>query len=202
MPWRCSEPHRPSSLTTSSASPGRSTGSSSSSFCIALVAALTWGVVGRVPTRAAGEGILDQRRRPRRRRGIRRGRPAGDDQRRSLVITSPRANRSREIVQTDIQQRYAGAVEVFHEKERQHKDLIEKTERELASKRQNFAKLEAAFNQVIKATIAAHRISGGRRQESRGLAGEGTTRRDAISRTAGASSPTRSSEGKTPRTKS
>ena len=25
-------------------------------ICIALVAALTWGIVGRVPTRAAGEG--------------------------------------------------------------------------------------------------------------------------------------------------
>src|SRR5947208_318322 len=27
-------------------------------ICIALVAALTWGIVGRVPTRAAGQGIL------------------------------------------------------------------------------------------------------------------------------------------------
>ena len=57
-----------------------------------------------------------------------------------------------EIVQTDIQQRHQAAVEVFREKERQHADLIDKTKRELASKAQNFAKLEAAFNQVIKAT--------------------------------------------------
>ena len=27
-------------------------------ICIALIAAVTWGIVGRVPTRAAGEGIL------------------------------------------------------------------------------------------------------------------------------------------------
>ena len=27
-------------------------------ICLALAAALTWGVVGRIPTRAAGEGIL------------------------------------------------------------------------------------------------------------------------------------------------
>jgi len=57
-----------------------------------------------------------------------------------------------QIVQTDIRQRHSSAVEVFRERERQHADLIEKTERELASKGQNFAKLEAAFNQVIKVT--------------------------------------------------
>ena len=57
-----------------------------------------------------------------------------------------------QIVQTDIQQRHANAVEVFRERERQHADLIVKTERELVSKAQNFAKLEAAFNQVIKVT--------------------------------------------------
>ena len=27
-------------------------------ICIALVAAITWGIVGRVPTRAEGQGIL------------------------------------------------------------------------------------------------------------------------------------------------
>ena len=41
---------------------------------------------------------------------------------------------------------------MFHEREREHADLTAKVERELAAKSQNFAKLEAAFNQVIKAT--------------------------------------------------
>jgi len=118
---------------------------------IALIAAVTWGIVGRVPTRAAGEGILiSGGGRVVEAASAAAGRLAtisvmvGDH----VVQGQPIA----EIVQTDIQQRYTSAVAVFHEKERQHKDLIEKTERELASKRQNFAKLEAAFNQVIKAT--------------------------------------------------
>ena len=57
-----------------------------------------------------------------------------------------------QIAQTDIQQRHAGAIEVFHEREREHADLTSKVASELASKSQNFAKLEAAFDQVIKAT--------------------------------------------------
>jgi len=120
-------------------------------ICIALIAAVTWGIVGRVPTRAAGEGILiSGGGRVVEAASAAAGRLAtisvmvGDH----VIKGQPIAK----IVQTDIQQKHAAAVEVFHEKERQHKDLIEKTERELAAKRQNFAKLEAAFNQVIKAT--------------------------------------------------
>jgi HlyD family secretion protein len=118
---------------------------------MALVAALIWGIVGRIPTRAAGEGILISG-------GGRVVEAASTAAGRLSAINVSVGDRVAqgqpiaEIVQTDIQQRYASAVEVFHEKERQHADLIAKTARELGSKAQNFAKLEAAFNQVIKAT--------------------------------------------------
>jgi HlyD family secretion protein len=118
---------------------------------LALAAALIWGVVGRIPTRAAGEGILiSGGGRVIEASSAAAGRlssikvSVGDH----VVQGQPLA----EIVQTDIQQKHASAVEVFHERERQHTDLVAKTARELASKGQNFAKLEAAFNQVIKAT--------------------------------------------------
>ena len=120
-------------------------------ICVALAAALTWGVVGRIPTRAAGEGILIS--------GGGRvvdavsaaaGRLAsidiavGDHVVQGQVIA--------QIVQTDIEQRHASAIAVFHEREHEHTVLTTKVASELASKSQNFAKLEAAFNQVIKAT--------------------------------------------------
>jgi HlyD family secretion protein len=120
-------------------------------ICIALVAAVTWGVVGRVPTRAEGQGILISG-------GGRVVEAASSAAGRLATISVTVGDRVAqgqpiaEIVQTDIQQRHAAAVEVFREKERQHADLIEKTKRELAIKAQNLGKLEAAFNQVIKAT--------------------------------------------------
>jgi HlyD family secretion protein len=120
-------------------------------ICAALVAALTWGVIGRIPTRAAGEGILISD-------GGRVVEAAADAAGRLASINVAVGDRVvqgqplAQIVQTDIRQRHTSAVEVFRERERQHADLIEKTQRELASKGQNFAKLEAAFNQVIKVT--------------------------------------------------
>jgi HlyD family secretion protein len=119
--------------------------------CLALAAALTWGIIGRIPTRAAGEGILIS--------GGGRvvdavsaaaGRlssinvAVGDHVLQGQAIA--------QIAQTDIQQRHTSAVEVFREREREHADLTSKIASELASKGQNFAKLEAAFNQVVKAT--------------------------------------------------
>jgi HlyD family secretion protein len=120
-------------------------------ICIALIAAITWGIVGRVPTRAEGQGILISG-------GGRVVEAASNAAGRLATVSVTVGDRVTqgqpiaEIVQTDIQQRHAAAVEVFREKERQHVDLIGKTKRELESKGQNFAKLEAAFNQVIKAT--------------------------------------------------
>ena len=120
-------------------------------IAIALIAAVTWGIVGRVPTRAEGQGILISGGG----RVVEASSGAAGRLATISVIVGDRVTKGQpiaEIVQTDIQQRHAAAVEVFREKERQHIDLLDKTKRELASKAQNFAKLEAAFNQVIKAT--------------------------------------------------
>ena len=107
-----------------------------------------------------------------------------------------------QIAQTDIEQRHTSAVEVFHEREREHADLTAKVERELASKSQNFAKLEAAFNQVIKATDQRIEYLTIRCQELWRICWPRDTPRDATSRIAVANSPMRSSARKTPRTKS
>ena len=119
--------------------------------CLALAAALTWGVVGRIPTRAAGEGIL-----------ISGGGRVVDAVsaaagRLSSINVSvgdhvEQGQAIAQIAQTDIQQRHIGAIEVFREREHEHADLTSKISSELASKSQNFAKLEAAFDQVVKAT--------------------------------------------------
>jgi len=120
-------------------------------ICIALAAAITWGIVGRVPTRAEGQGILISGGG----RVVEASSSAAGRLATISVMVGDRVSQGQpiaEIVQTDIQQRHSAAVEVFREKERQHADLIEKTKREIAVKAQNLAKLEAAFNQVIKAT--------------------------------------------------
>jgi HlyD family secretion protein len=120
-------------------------------ICLALAAALTWGVVGRIPTRVPGEGILVSD-------GGRVVDAVSDATGQLASVNVSVGDHVRQgqpiakIVQTDIQQRHASAVEVFHERERQHSDLTSKVASELATKSQNFAKLEAAFNQVVKAT--------------------------------------------------
>jgi len=120
-------------------------------ICLVLAVALTWSIVGRIPTRVLGEGILVSDG----------GRvvdavsdAAGQLSSINVAIGDHvvRGQPIAQIAQTDIQQRYAGAIEVFHEREREYSDLTSKVASELASKNQNFAKLEAAFNQVIKAT--------------------------------------------------
>lgn len=120
-------------------------------ICLALAAALTWGVVGRIPTRVPGEGILVSD-------GGRVVDAVSDaaGQLSSINVSIGdhvvQGQPIAQIVQTDIKQRYASAIEVFHERERAHADMTSKVASELASKSQNFAKLEAAFEQVIKAT--------------------------------------------------
>jgi HlyD family secretion protein len=120
-------------------------------ICLLLVAAIIWGVVGRIPTRVSGEGILISN-------GDRvvdavsaaAGRLAsvsvgvGDH----VVKGQPIAR----IVQTDIEQKHNEAVAVLGEKQREYAVLAARVQSELVVKSQNFAKLEEALNQVIKAT--------------------------------------------------
>ena len=119
--------------------------------CIALAAALVWGVFGRVPTRVSGEGIL-----------LSRGGKvvdavsAASGRLRSVSVlvgdhVSP-GQPIAQIAQTDIEQKHNDAVEVFHAREREYTDLKSKVASELAAKRENFAKLGVALEQVIKAT--------------------------------------------------
>jgi HlyD family secretion protein len=118
---------------------------------IALGTAVAWGLYGSLPSRAQAEGILVSS-------GGRvvdavsgaSGRLASID-----VAVGDRVTKGEVIArvsQTDIEQRYHDAVEVYHERESEHEVLKTKTAAELALKAQNFAKLEDAFNQVIKAT--------------------------------------------------
>jgi HlyD family secretion protein len=120
-------------------------------ICLALTAAIIWGVVGRIPTRVTGDGILISN-------GDRvvdavsaaAGRLA------SVFVTVGdhvvRGQPIAQIVQTDIEQKHSEAVAVLQEREREYAVLVTRVERELAVKSQNYAKLEDALNQVIKAT--------------------------------------------------
>jgi HlyD family secretion protein len=118
---------------------------------VALGMAVAWGIFGRVPTRTEAEGILISS-------GGRvvdavsaaAGRLATID-----VAVGDRVAQGQpiaQIAQTEIEQRYRDAVEVHREREHEHEILKSKVEAELASKTQNFAKLEQAFDQIIAAT--------------------------------------------------
>jgi HlyD family secretion protein len=122
-------------------------------ICLVVAAALVWGVLGRIPTRVTGDGILISS-------GDRvvdavsgaAGRLAsvsvivGDH----VVKGQPIA----QIVQTDIEQKHSEAVAVLQEKQREYEVLSGKVEGELAMKARNYVKLEDALNQVIKATTS------------------------------------------------
>src|SRR5229473_3138877 len=118
---------------------------------VAAAAALVWSIFGRVPSRVSGEGIL-----------ISNGGKVVDAVAaaagllQSVAVTVgdhvTQGQPIAQIVQTDIEQKQKAAVEVFHAREHEYRDLNSKVARELAAKSQNFQKLEAAFEQVIRAT--------------------------------------------------
>ena len=118
---------------------------------ISLATAVAWGILGRVPTRAQAEGILVSS-------GGRVVDAVSDAPGRLVSVDVAVGDRVTQgqavarIAQTDIEQRYRDATEVHNEREREHQILKSKIEAELASKTQNFAKLEQAFNQIIQAT--------------------------------------------------
>lgn len=118
---------------------------------ITLGTAVVWGFFGRLPTRAQAEGIFVSS-------GGRvvdavsgaSGRLASME-----VVVGDRVTQGQVVArvsQTEIQQRHRDAGEVHRERESEHETLKTKTAAELALKAQNFAKLEEAFNQIIKAT--------------------------------------------------
>ncbi len=144
---------------------------------IVLSTAVAWSILGRVPTRAHAEGILVSS-------GGRvvdavsgaSGRLASIDVAVGDHVTlgQPVAR----VTQTDIEHRYRDAVEVHRERQNEHDTLKSKTDAELALKAQNFAKLEEAFNQIIKATDQRINYLTGDLTNLEGLLAKGfTTRR-------------------------
>ena len=117
---------------------------------VALVAAIVWGIIGRIPSRVSGQGIL-----------VGSGRvvdavSAAEGRLASLSVSIgdhvARGQTIAQIAQTDIEQKYKNAAEVYKERQREHDDMQAKVTAELAAKSANFEKLEAAFNKVIQAT--------------------------------------------------
>jgi HlyD family secretion protein len=119
-------------------------------ICLALAAALGWGILGRIPSRTSGQGILAGSGHVTDAVSAAAGRlgsvgvAVGDQVRHGQTIA--------QIAQTDTEEKYRSATEVFSERQRQYDDLTAKVKAELAVKAENFAKLENAFNQVIAAT--------------------------------------------------
>ena len=118
---------------------------------LGIVTVLAWAVIGRIPTRVPAEGILISS-------GGRvvdavsaaAGRLASID-----VGVGDRVSQGQivaRLTQTDIEQRHRDAVEVHREREREHADLTAKVDRELEMKAQSYAKLQEAFEQIIRAT--------------------------------------------------
>jgi len=118
-------------------------------FC--LVAVLIWSVVGRIPTRVAGEGILISNA----------GRlvdavstvggrldvvdvAVGDHVSQGQIVAH--------IVQTATEQRYRDATEVLKEREREHGHLLDAIKRELEIKAANVAAQKSGHEQIIAAS--------------------------------------------------
>jgi len=113
---------------------------------------LAWGVLGSIPTRVSGEGILLSS-------GGRlvdavsavRGRLAsidvriGDEVRRDQEIAS--------VVQPDVELRLQQARDVLKEREREHSELIAAISSEIEAKLSNFAAQEAGLREVIAPPI-------------------------------------------------
>src|SRR5579872_3321056 len=120
-------------------------------FLVAVVAAVVWSIFGRVPTRVSGEGILISNGG----RVVDAVSAAAGRLQSVAVAVGDHVDLGQpiaQIVQTDIEQKHKAAVEVFRERQREYIDLKSKVADELAAKSQNFEKLEAALEQVIKAT--------------------------------------------------
>jgi HlyD family secretion protein len=118
---------------------------------LGLASAITWGVIGRIPTRVPGQGILISGGG----RVVDAVSAAGGRLSSIDVFVGDHVSQGQliaRIAQTDTEQRHRSALEVYREREREHADLNARIELELSAKFKNFAKLEAAFEQIIRAT--------------------------------------------------
>jgi HlyD family secretion protein len=111
---------------------------------------LVWSVIGRIPTRASGEGILtsDAGRVIDAISAV-SGRLASVE-----VAVGDRVTAGQVIAQlsqTETEQRYRSAADVVREREGEYETLASTIERELAAKAANFAAQQSGLNQVITA---------------------------------------------------
>jgi HlyD family secretion protein len=145
---------------------------------LALIGAVSWSIIGRVPTRAAGEGILisDSGRVVDAVSAV-AGRLASVE-----VSVGDRVTLGQIIArvsQTETEQRYRSAVEVLQERERERDELFAAIKRELEIKAANVAAQKSGLEQVIAATqkrlaYLTDAVAGGESLNARGL----TTRRE------------------------
>lgn len=111
---------------------------------------IVWSLIGRIPTRAPGEGIL-----------VRSGERVVD----AVSATSGRlasvdvaiddkvlkGQPIARVVRMDTEQNLKGAQDILKEREREHAERTARVQAELAAKATNFAKLDEAFQQVVRA---------------------------------------------------
>jgi HlyD family secretion protein len=118
---------------------------------LALIVVVVWSLIGRIATRAPGEGILI----------IGGGRvvdavsvAAGRLESINVAVDDhvSQGQVIARIAQTDSEHRYNNAAEVYRERMREHSDLMATIDRELAAKAQSFSALEAGFQQTIRTT--------------------------------------------------
>jgi len=118
---------------------------------VCLLAVLIWSVVGRIPTRVAGEGILiSNAGRLVDAVSTVGGRLAAVD-----VAVGDHVSQGQivaRIVQTATEQRYRDATEVLKEREREHEHLTAAIKRELDIKKANVAAQKSGHEQIIAAS--------------------------------------------------
>jgi HlyD family secretion protein len=119
-------------------------------ICLGLGAVIGWSVIGKIPTRVAGEGILigDGGRVIDAVSAV-TGRLASID-----IAVDDRVTQGQiiaTIAQTDTELKYRNAADVVREREHEHGELVAAVDRELAIKAANFKAQEAGLKQAIAA---------------------------------------------------
>src|SRR5258708_84178 len=117
---------------------------------LALIGVVSWGIFGRVPTRATGEGILisDSGRVVDAVSAV-AGRLASVEVSVGDHVTEGRI--IARVSQTETEQRYRSAVEVLQERERERDELFSTIKRELEIKAANVAAQKSGLEQGIAA---------------------------------------------------
>jgi HlyD family secretion protein len=144
----------------------------------ALIGVVSWSIIGRIPTRATGEGILvSESGRVVDAVSAVAGRlgavevAVGDRVARGQIVAR--------VSQTETEQRYRSAIEALHERERERDELFGAIKRELEIKVANVAAQKSGLEQVMAAArkridFLTEAVAGGETLAARGL----TTRKD------------------------